>query len=234
MACTAIGVTSEEPVLEIQDQFRVPLDELRTAYSSTMRNLFGGPGELANRHGDPEHAAHPGDTTSMAPVAPLADQPPVDVAGPPRSDADPATVDTQAEWPGGLGGPTDVGDADAFDLSDPDAAGDGLADAEPIEIVAVADPIGIASATVNGDEDEDDLTTVRSVTLELTDPITADDEAGRDEDETTVGHPSAGHPSAGHQAAGGPIDPSGPVANQSGQPAMDVDPDENQDPPKLA
>jgi hypothetical protein len=84
----------------------------------------------------------------------------------------------------------------------------------------------VVSATVN--LDDDDLTTVRSVTLELTDPTTADEGAGKDGDETAVGHPAVGHP-----AAGGPIDPSGPVANQFAQPATGVDPDEDQDAPKL-
>src|SRR3954449_11804819 len=59
ITCTPIGVTAEVPVLEIRDHFQVSLDELRTVFTSTMRNLFGGPAELANRHGDPEHAAHP-------------------------------------------------------------------------------------------------------------------------------------------------------------------------------
>jgi phosphoribosylformylglycinamidine synthase II len=68
VGCTPIGVTAEEPVLEVQGEFSIPLDELRVAYGSTMRELFGGPGELANRHGDPEKARHPEDD----PITPLA------------------------------------------------------------------------------------------------------------------------------------------------------------------
>jgi phosphoribosylformylglycinamidine synthase len=65
ITCTPIGVTAEEPVLEIQNQFEIGLDELRAAYTSTMRDLFGGPGELAARHGAPEQAAHP-ETATIA------------------------------------------------------------------------------------------------------------------------------------------------------------------------
>jgi phosphoribosylformylglycinamidine synthase len=57
--CTPIGVTTAEAVLDMRDEFAIPLDELRVAWSSTLPLLFGGPAELANRHGDPEHAADP-------------------------------------------------------------------------------------------------------------------------------------------------------------------------------
>ncbi|WP_306211577.1 phosphoribosylformylglycinamidine synthase subunit PurL [Actinoplanes sp. RD1] len=43
---TALGVTTEEQVLDIEDQFSIGLDELRTAFTGTMRRLFGGPAEL--------------------------------------------------------------------------------------------------------------------------------------------------------------------------------------------
>ncbi|MGK5680044.1 phosphoribosylformylglycinamidine synthase subunit PurL [Actinoplanes sp. URMC 104] len=59
ISCTALGITSAEPVLEVRDQFTLPLDEARTAYEGTLPALFGGAAELANRHGDPEHAADP-------------------------------------------------------------------------------------------------------------------------------------------------------------------------------
>jgi phosphoribosylformylglycinamidine synthase subunit PurL len=59
VACAPIGVTTAEPVLEVSDQFSIPLDEVREAWSGTLPRLFGGPAELANRHGDPEHAADP-------------------------------------------------------------------------------------------------------------------------------------------------------------------------------
>ncbi|HEX5199761.1 phosphoribosylformylglycinamidine synthase subunit PurL [Paractinoplanes rhizophilus] len=57
--CTPIGVTSREPVLEVRDEFSIPLPELREAWSSTLPRLFGGVAEIAGRHGDPEHAANP-------------------------------------------------------------------------------------------------------------------------------------------------------------------------------
>ena len=57
--CTPLGVTAAEPVLDVRDTFAIPLDEVRAAWSATLPALFGGPAELANRHGDPEHAADP-------------------------------------------------------------------------------------------------------------------------------------------------------------------------------
>jgi hypothetical protein len=59
VTCNPIGVTQHEPVLEVLDEFTLPLDEVREAWSSTLPKLFGGAAELANRHGDPEHAADP-------------------------------------------------------------------------------------------------------------------------------------------------------------------------------
>ncbi|MEV4346550.1 phosphoribosylformylglycinamidine synthase subunit PurL [Actinoplanes sp. NPDC049596] len=59
IACAPLGVTTAEPVLDVRDQFSIPLDELRAAYTATLPALFGGAAELANRHGDPEHAADP-------------------------------------------------------------------------------------------------------------------------------------------------------------------------------
>ncbi|HET6482969.1 MAG TPA: phosphoribosylformylglycinamidine synthase subunit PurL [Actinoplanes sp.] len=57
--CAAVGITTAEPVLEVQGQFSLPLDEARAAFEGTLPRLFGGAAELANRHGDPEHAADP-------------------------------------------------------------------------------------------------------------------------------------------------------------------------------
>jgi phosphoribosylformylglycinamidine synthase II len=59
VTCTPIGTTTQEPVLEVRDEFAIPLDEVREAWSATLPALFGGAAELANRHGDPEHAADP-------------------------------------------------------------------------------------------------------------------------------------------------------------------------------
>ncbi|MEU4243813.1 phosphoribosylformylglycinamidine synthase subunit PurL [Actinoplanes sp. NPDC026619] len=57
--CTPIGVTIAEPVLEVREQFEIPLAEVREAWSSTLPKLFGGVAELARRHGDPEGASAP-------------------------------------------------------------------------------------------------------------------------------------------------------------------------------
>jgi phosphoribosylformylglycinamidine synthase len=63
--CTPLGSTTSEPVLEVREQFSLPLDEAREAFEGTLPRLFGGVAELANRHGDPEHAADP--TAPMSP-----------------------------------------------------------------------------------------------------------------------------------------------------------------------
>ena len=71
ISCTPLGTTTQAPVLDLTGQFAIELDELRTAFESTMRNLFGGPDELATRHGSPEEAAHPEQTeTTLAPSLP--------------------------------------------------------------------------------------------------------------------------------------------------------------------
>jgi phosphoribosylformylglycinamidine synthase len=87
ITCTPIGVTAEEPVLEIHNQFEIGLDELRVAYTSTMRDLFGGPGELAARHGAPEQAAHP-ETATLAEST-------YDAVG--EDEAEPAVAEDDAE-----------------------------------------------------------------------------------------------------------------------------------------
>ncbi len=56
---TPIGVTTEESVLQVEGQFSIPLDEVRTAWSSTLRDLFGGTAELVNRNAEAESAAEP-------------------------------------------------------------------------------------------------------------------------------------------------------------------------------
>ncbi|GAA0536460.1 phosphoribosylformylglycinamidine synthase subunit PurL [Paractinoplanes ferrugineus] len=50
--CAPIGATTAEPVLDVHDQFEIPLAELREAWSSTLPKLFGGVAELAGRSGD--------------------------------------------------------------------------------------------------------------------------------------------------------------------------------------
>ncbi|MEU7903680.1 phosphoribosylformylglycinamidine synthase subunit PurL [Actinoplanes sp. NPDC049118] len=63
IACVQIGVTAAEPVLEVQNEFSIGLDELREAFTATLRNLFGGPAE----------------TTVVPPAAPV--QPAVEAGG---------------------------------------------------------------------------------------------------------------------------------------------------------
>ncbi|TWG26575.1 phosphoribosylformylglycinamidine synthase subunit II [Actinoplanes teichomyceticus] len=52
--CAQIGVTSEEAALQVTDQFTIPLDELRAAYSATLPKLFGGPAEPAAAESEAE------------------------------------------------------------------------------------------------------------------------------------------------------------------------------------
>jgi len=116
ISCVQIGVTMEEPVLDIHHEFTIELDELRAAYTATMRNLFGGPAEgvtgqvaLAAEADQPvtpdddeaagdsappeihEHAAEPHETASG---------PADEVAGlPTRAEQHPAAAPTQPAEP---------------------------------------------------------------------------------------------------------------------------------------
>jgi phosphoribosylformylglycinamidine synthase II len=56
---TPLGVTSEEAALQVAGQFTIPLEELREAWSATLRNLFGGSAELDDRNAAEEEAATP-------------------------------------------------------------------------------------------------------------------------------------------------------------------------------
>ncbi|BAL85339.1 putative phosphoribosyl formylglycinamidine synthase II [Actinoplanes missouriensis 431] len=49
---TALGVTTEEQSLQVQDQFTIGLGELREAWSGTLKKLFGGPAEAAPAEGE--------------------------------------------------------------------------------------------------------------------------------------------------------------------------------------
>ena len=84
VACTLIGLTTAEPVLEIRDQFTVGLDELRQAHTATLPRLFGGVTEAQAASGPatdtvPAPAAEPASTTATAvDPAPVSDvHPPV-------------------------------------------------------------------------------------------------------------------------------------------------------------
>jgi len=52
ISCVQIGVTAEEPVLDLHNEFTIGLDELRAAHTATMRDLFGGPAEGVIRLAD--------------------------------------------------------------------------------------------------------------------------------------------------------------------------------------
>jgi phosphoribosylformylglycinamidine synthase subunit PurL len=135
VSCTVIGVTAEEPVLEVTGQFSIPLDELRAAFTSTMRRLFGGPDELANRHGDPEHAAHPDEPAdAVASLAP--------VSGATTDAAETDASDDQAGDPIYRGAPTGE---PTSEVGSPTVA----AHAEPPEAVA-APPGSFGSASYAG------------------------------------------------------------------------------------
>jgi phosphoribosylformylglycinamidine synthase II len=93
--CTPIGLTANEPALEVRGEFTLPLDELREAYSATLPRLFGGVAELANRQGDPEHASDP-----SAPRTPdKADEVPATETAAPEATAETAAAEEPA--PGG-------------------------------------------------------------------------------------------------------------------------------------
>jgi phosphoribosylformylglycinamidine synthase len=70
VSCVQIGVTSEEPVLDIHNEFTIGLDELRTTFTATMRNLFGGPAEGITRLAavKPDDSVKPDDAASAEPV----------------------------------------------------------------------------------------------------------------------------------------------------------------------
>ncbi len=138
VSCTPIGTTAQEPVLDIRGQFSIALDELRAAYTATMRDLFGGPAELAHRHGDSQQAAHPD-----APVTPMVAPDDPEPQAPPAVQA--ATL--QAATPGEVaaGGPAaDPDDAMAGTDGNPAAEPAGVAppSAEPVIAGTDAGPAG--------------------------------------------------------------------------------------------
>ncbi|GAA1585380.1 phosphoribosylformylglycinamidine synthase subunit PurL [Actinoplanes couchii] len=67
---TPLGVTTEEKVLQVEGQFSIPLDEVREAWSSTLRDLFGG--ELAGRNAQPAVVEAP--VAVEAPEAPATEK----------------------------------------------------------------------------------------------------------------------------------------------------------------
>jgi phosphoribosylformylglycinamidine synthase len=83
ISCVQIGVTAEEPVLDIHNQFTIGLDELRAAFTATMRNLFGGPAEGVTRQvaavvggAEPEAGDTPSQQAEAAPsVTPEINEP---------------------------------------------------------------------------------------------------------------------------------------------------------------
>jgi phosphoribosylformylglycinamidine synthase subunit PurL len=70
VSATAIGATTQGTDLEVEGQFTLALDELREAFTGTMRALFGGPAELGTAaESAPATAPASEPTTAGAPVA---------------------------------------------------------------------------------------------------------------------------------------------------------------------
>jgi phosphoribosylformylglycinamidine synthase len=121
VSCVQIGVTAEEPVLDIHNQFTIGLDEVRAAFTATMRNLFGGPAEGVTRQiaavieagessaaepaaevtaEDDDRATGPSVTLEISEPAHPASGPAEEVAEvPSRSDTDPATTEPATTEP---------------------------------------------------------------------------------------------------------------------------------------
>ena len=163
ISCTPIGTTQQEPVLDLHKQFKIGLDELRSAFESTMRDLFGGPGELAARHGAPDAAAH----ADLEPEAALlVDPSPLDLPAveppAPTPDAEAALAATTIPVPEAEAAPA------ATPVLDVEAA---LA-ATPIPVPDAPESTA-ASVETLGDVPlaEVDHAEIRSVTLELTEPL---------------------------------------------------------------
>lgn len=239
ISCTAIGVTAEEPVLEVDNQFAIPLDELRTAYTSTMRELFGGPAEQATPAvaGPATTAAEavrtePVATAGSASVTGLTESagvtPPVAEAGTaaPVTEAGAAAPVSQAGAAApvtGAGAVAPVAEADAAapvagDV--PVTPTDGLRDTA-VGSVTATDALGDAA--------------VRSVTLEISEPSkpVGDEVVAEVDPEPRPGvtaaaratvpgasgpgasGPGASEPGASEPGASGP-DASGPAASAAG------------------
>jgi phosphoribosylformylglycinamidine synthase len=166
VSCTPIGRTAEEPVLDIHDELSIELDELRAAFTSTMRGLFGGPAELANRLGDPEHAAHPDEpegTLASASPQPVATDEPAsathDQASAPLGDEadaaaaadDPvvATAVSQPMVPSPMDAPSQSSASDDVEPSAVDDGGSPVDENErPIDTVTAADT-AVSGSTVD-------------------------------------------------------------------------------------
>jgi phosphoribosylformylglycinamidine synthase len=57
-------------VLEVQNEFSIKLDELREAFTATLRNLFGGPAEIVPVETIAAQAAPPQPAAAPAKAAP--------------------------------------------------------------------------------------------------------------------------------------------------------------------
>ncbi|HET6529563.1 MAG TPA: phosphoribosylformylglycinamidine synthase subunit PurL [Actinoplanes sp.] len=163
VSCTAIGVTAEEPVLEVRGQFSIPLDELRAAYTATLRDLFGGPAELANRHGDPEKARRPEERGTAWAEVPVAAEATEEQAAPTVAEDQPAAAE-------------EVQPAEAEEQQPAEAEVQQPAEAEVQPAAAEDEDQPAAEGEERAAEAEaqpgvaKDEPPVRSVTLELTEP----------------------------------------------------------------
>jgi phosphoribosylformylglycinamidine synthase II len=194
--CTAIGTTAEEPVLEIRDQFAIPLDELRAAYTATMRDLFdGGVGQpaeptagsasvmgwsesagaaaAASAVGESPAAAAPaGVLAEVSAASSASDDPPSETAASPAA---PSSAAAPSGEP-----PSGGGDAASATVTppvvEPGEAPSVEAGAPAVESAAAADeaddepPAGPVGTVTPADSVGVTEAPVRSVTLEITEP----------------------------------------------------------------
>jgi len=177
VSCTPIGTTQQEPVLDLHKQFKIGLDELRSAFESTMRDLFGGPGELAARHGAPDATAHvdlepeaalrvdpsPLDLPAVEPPAPTPEAEAALAATPiPSRDAEAALAATPIPAP----------EAEVAPAATPVLDVEAVLAATPIPVPDAPESTA-ASVETLGDVPlaEVDHAEIRSVTLELTEPL---------------------------------------------------------------
>ncbi|MDT4993331.1 MAG: phosphoribosylformylglycinamidine synthase subunit PurL [Actinoplanes sp.] len=142
MSCTPIGTTMQMPVLDLHGQFTIGLDELRTAFESTMRDLFGGPGGLAARHGNPNAATRPAaPENSLAPDAPGAVEEPA-------ASADPMAAGPVPDSGALSAGATLPSSPDATSEVEPTDAAQAAAtlDPEPAGTAPTAEAVGVEAA----------------------------------------------------------------------------------------
>lgn len=187
--CTAIGATSNEPVLEIVDQFTIELDELRAAHTETLPRLFGGTAELVNRLGDPEHAAHPELDAPAATDATTAAGVPAATAATDASAGADYSVPADSSGPEGSSAP--AGDQPAAVSSDASTSGDDAPD-DPAAGSAPVDEPTLVEESADGSTFEsqaakDPAGVLAESDLPAAAPSSAADEQPAETDEVATG-----------------------------------------------